>query len=33
VLVAAPVEAKGAGARTLAELRARLELPLRLVEA
>jgi hypothetical protein len=32
VLVAAPVEAKGPEARTLAELRARLELPLRLVE-
>jgi hypothetical protein len=32
VLVAAPVEGKGAGARTLAELRSRLDLPLRLVE-
>ena len=33
VLVAAPVEEKGTGSQTLAELRARLELPLRLVEA
>jgi hypothetical protein len=32
VLVAEPVEGKGPGARTLAELRARLDLPLRLIE-
>ena len=32
IIVAQPVEGKGPGARTLAELRARLDLPLRLVE-
>lgn len=32
ILVAEPVEGKGPGARTLAELRARLDLPLRLIE-
>ena len=32
VLVTRPLEGKGSGARTLAELRARLELPLRLIE-
>jgi hypothetical protein len=32
ILVAEPVEGKGPGARTLAELRARLDLPLRLLE-
>lgn len=33
VLVAEPVEGRGSGARTLAELRSRLDIPLRLVEA
>jgi hypothetical protein len=32
IVVAEPVEGKGAGARTLGELRSRLDLPLRLVE-
>lgn len=32
ILVAEPVEGKGPGARTLAELRSRLDLPLRLIE-
>ena len=32
LLVAPPVEGKGAGSRTLSELRARLDLPLKLIE-
>ncbi|HEX6117137.1 MAG TPA: hypothetical protein VFY99_08555 [Solirubrobacterales bacterium] len=32
IVVAEPVEGKGAGARTLADLRSRLDLPLRLIE-
>ena len=32
LLVAAPVEEKGAEARTLASLRSRLDMPLRLIE-